>query len=506
MFKVQALHCSIKEEIKFKMKIAQSIFFSFLFILLLFSFTTYINYRLSDKVKENTDYISRSSTIVRQSNRFQRNILNMASGIRGYLLTGDSSFLQTYDTAALENKAILTEFAQLPDPRQQVPLQRISMLNQKWLQEFSSVLADSNNTKAFQNKYATKISQSKDVAFFYDERLISKNLQTELRKFINEEYKRQEEQKKMLTASIQRTKNISFYLTTISIVIGFLVAVMLARNLSKRILKMVEMSNSIAKGNYKVQMIDKKEDELGKLSTSLNHMANVLSNNFSLLKRKNEELDQFAHIVSHDLKTPLRGISNVVSWIEEDHGHELSPKVHDYLQLIHGRLMRAENLIKGILSYARIETDASEKEEVDVNDLINEIVDNLILPPALSLQVEQKMPVLFTERLLLFQVFSNLITNAVKYHDKTEGIVKIYFKENQLNYQFFIEDNGPGIAPNHQDKIFKIFQTLNEKDSFESTGVGLAIVKKILDSRKETIGLKSELGKGSVFSFTWTKK
>jgi signal transduction histidine kinase len=102
-------------------------------------------------------------------------------------------------------------------------------------------------------------------------------------------------------------------------------------------------------------------------------------------------------------------------------------------------------------------------------------------------------------------VFSNLLNNAIKYNDKERGKVKVYCKEHTHFFEFFVEDNGPGIAPGHQSKIFKIFQTLQDRDSFESTGIGLAIIQKILDARKERISLKSGVGLGSTFSFTWKK-
>jgi light-regulated signal transduction histidine kinase (bacteriophytochrome) len=115
------------------------------------------------------------------------------------------------------------------------------------------------------------------------------------------------------------------------------------------------------------------------------------------------------------------------------------------------------------------------------------------------------MPVITTERVPLLQIFTNLITNAFKYHDKPDGYVKIYYKSNGDFYEFFVEDNGPGIERNYHEKIFVIFQTLEARDSFESTGVGLAIIKKILEDRDLKIKLVSEPGIGSTFSFTWPK-
>ncbi len=486
------------------MKISLLIFLSFLFILLMFSFTTVINFRQADEIEKNTSYLTQSTVIVRESNRFQRNILNMTSAGRGYIFTEDQTFLETYRISDGENMAIIAELLPLlQDEGQRKLFVEIKDLFIEWEKDFSVLFEDRvglNKKNADQKNGGSR----NDMQIIGNENETNKSLHTKLRDFIREEYERREEQKTLLNDSIGFTRKISLFLTIISIIAGLLIAGLLARNLSRRILKMVNMSENIAKGNYAVHMQDKGEDELSRLSASLNHMAEVLAENFSLLNRKNEELDQFAHIVSHDLKAPLRGIGNVVSWIEEDHASELSPKVKGYLEVIQGRLIRAENLIKGILSYARIETESIADEEVDVHALVSEIIETQIAPTALSIQVEP-LPVIYTKKIPLLQVFSNLISNAVKYHNKKDGFVKIFCKEHKEYYEFFVEDNGPGIATSHQQKIFKIFQTLQERDSFESTGIGLSIVLKILDSRKEIIKVKSEIEKSSVFSFTWKK-
>jgi signal transduction histidine kinase len=179
--------------------------------------------------------------------------------------------------------------------------------------------------------------------------------------------------------------------------------------------------------------------------------------------------------------------------------------VKEYLQTIKGRLARGENLIQGILEYARVGSEMQEKDHVDLNQLLGEIRDNLPPKHGLLLTVQSNFPVLFTERLPIMQIFSNLITNAIKHNSKSDPRVRVYYEEKDNHYNFFVEDNGPGISQNYQDRIFVIFQTLQERDSFESTGVGLAIVKKILDDRNQKISIVSEPGKGSTFVFTWPK-
>jgi len=490
------------------MKISYFIFFSFLFILLLFSITTYINFKQSEEVRENSEWVDKSTTIIRNSNRFQRNILNMISGLRGYLFTGENYFIQAYDSAKTENETILAELSSLipEDTSQQMLLGEIQTINNSWLNNFSTPLIAAKNLAgnsdsslvSFNKLYRQKLTTG-------SERYLNRQLQEKIRVFINNEYNSRDIRKIILDKSVQRTRTISFALTSLSIFVGVIISIFLAYRISTRIMGMVRMANEIAAGNYEVHTKESGMDELSLLARSLNHMANVLKENITLLKRKNQELDQFAHIVSHDLKAPLRGIDNVVSWIEEDHGTEISPKLMEYVQIIKGRLVRTENLIHGILSYARIGREKQEKEDVDLNQLVDEISEALIIKTGIKLLISSKLPKLFTEKLPLLQIFSNLIDNAVKHHDKRNGLVKVYHQEHFSHYEFFVEDNGPGISKNYHNKIFVIFQTLHERDMVESTGVGLAIVKKILDDRNQKIDIISDAGKGAIFSFTWPK-
>ena len=339
------------------MKISYFILLGFLLVLILFSITTYINFKQAEHVNENSEFFARSTIVVRNSNRFQRNVMNMVSGLRGYLFTGENYFIQAYDSAAAENEAILTELSDLiPDSSSQnKKFQEILELNFRWINEFATPLIEAKKMAAY--------SDSSLVSFnkLYREKLVSgteqkinRSLQVKFGDFSNYEYDLRAKRKDTLTRSIEQTRLISFYLTTLSIVIGIAIAFFLAYRISTRILKMVKMADTIAAGNYEVYTQDAGTDELSKLAQSLNRMARVLSENIALLKRKNEELDQYAHIVSHDLKAPLRGIDNIITWIEEDHTQELSPKIKEYIELIKGRLVRAENLIKGLLSYARV--------------------------------------------------------------------------------------------------------------------------------------------------------
>jgi signal transduction histidine kinase len=488
------------------MKISYFIFLSFLVILVMFSITTFINFKQTEKVNENSEWFSQSTTIARQNNRFQRNIVNMVSGLRGFLITGEDYFLQAYDSAEMENQNILKELNEIiaDTSSQKRRLAKIGQLNNQWLNEFSrpliaakkSASASDSSLQAFNTLYRQKLGTT-------TERSVSRALQAQLRDFANYEYDLRDSRKNALSKSIEKTRLITFYLNTFSIVFGFAIAIFLAYRISSRIVSMARMANSIAAGNYSAHTEETGTDELSHLARSLNYMAATLRENITLLRRKNDELDQFAHIVSHDLKAPLRGIDNVVTWIEEDHLTELSPKLREYLRLIKGRVNRAENLIRGILSYSRAGRETPEREEVNLKLLMDEILETIQPKPGIRVIVDRDLPVIHAERIPLQQVLTNLISNASNYHDKSSGWIEVKFRKDVDHYEFAVADNGPGIAQVYHDKIFVIFQTLHERDTIESTGVGLAIVKKILTDRKQEIKIKSEPGKGSTFTFTW---
>lgn len=227
---------------------------------------------------------------------------------------------------------------------------------------------------------------------------------------------------------------------------------------------------------------------------------------YTYLEKANKELDKFAYVVSHDLKAPLRAISNLTAWIEEDIGDRFTEDASDHFKMLKGRVMRMEGLINGILDYSRADRVKSPNVNVNVKELIDEVVDTLVQDEHVHIQITDKLPVLFTERMKLQQVFSNLISNAIKHSDKDETIINIDCKEEESDFVFSIEDNGPGIDEQFHEKIFVIFQTLQARDTFESSGVGLAIVKKIVEESGGSIRVESEVGKFTRFVFHWPKQ
>ncbi len=234
--------------------------------------------------------------------------------------------------------------------------------------------------------------------------------------------------------------------------------------------------------------------------------ANSLAQATHNLRKQNQELDQFAYVVSHDLKAPLRAIANLSSWIEEDLSESMTEDTLHQMNLLRGRVHRMEGLIEGLLQYSRVGRIQVALETVKVEKLLAEIIDSLAPPAEFVVEVQPGMPTLIAHRLLLQQVFSNLISNAIKHHRGSGGHIKISVQDTGDFYQFYVEDDGPGIAAQYHDKVFVIFQTLEARDQVENTGIGLSLVKKIVENQGGTISLESAEGKGAKFSFTWPKQ
>lgn len=240
------------------------------------------------------------------------------------------------------------------------------------------------------------------------------------------------------------------------------------------------------------------EDTTRQRAAELAHLARAL-------KRTNEELDQFAYITSHDLRAPLRGIANLSSWIEEDMGDRFTPEAHEQMEMLRGRVHRMEAMIDGILEYSRVGRIKATAERIDVAALLAEVIDLLDPPEGFTIEVEAGMPVVVGHQLSLQQVFMNLIGNALKHHDKPAGRVAVGCRDVGELVEFTVRDDGPGIEPQYHEKIFVIFQTLQPRDKVEGTGVGLSLVKKIVEAEGGTIAVESEVGRGTTFRFTWPR-
>ncbi|ANN67183.1 sensor histidine kinase [Bordetella bronchialis] len=217
----------------------------------------------------------------------------------------------------------------------------------------------------------------------------------------------------------------------------------------------------------------------------------------------NEELTNFAYIVSHDLKAPLRAIGSLANWLAADYADRLDDEGREHLRLLVGRVHRMSGLIDGILEYSRIGRIKEARVPVDLDVLVGDIIDLLAPPDHIEVLVENPLPVVMAERTRMQQLFQNLVSNAIKYMDKPQGLVRIGCEPaGESRWRFWVSDNGPGIEARHHERIFQLFQTLAPRDRVESTGVGLTLVKKILELYGSDISVQSTVGAGTAFVFT----
>jgi len=222
------------------------------------------------------------------------------------------------------------------------------------------------------------------------------------------------------------------------------------------------------------------------------------------LQRSNHELAQFAYIISHDLKAPLRAINHLAEWIEEDARTSLPPKSQEHLTRLRGRVRRMEKLLDDVLVYSRAGRQRHPREKVDTALLVRDIVEMLAPPPGFIVTTTDSMPTVVAERVPLETVLRNLIGNAVKHHHTPEaGQVMISARRDGDWIEFAVADNGPGIEPAYHQRIFEIFSTLQSRDQVEGSGIGLSVVQRTVEARGGRVWLDSDRGRGATFFFTW---
>ena len=436
------------------------------------------------------------------------------ASVRGYLLSGDTAFMHPYYRAPAQLTAELTRIKELT---------RDNQFQRQRLDSVRALIAHELRTLEPLARTETALSHSDTRTLLDTDRqtvrlvraLMARVRAAELR-LLAERSRRQD---------FYESTTPLFVLTSavLAVVIMLWLLRQIARELSdnrrlqaeltrvgaetsRRIRLIKELAEQVVQGHYEVKIPDSGQDNLGDLATSLNRMTQTLDEVFSALAKRNRELDQFAYVASHDLKAPLRGVTTIVKWMEDEHGAELSVPLRTYLNQMKGRLSRLEDLINGLLAYARAGRTARTTAAVDVARLAHDVAE-LVVPKSFTLTLAPGLPTFITDRLSLEQVFTNLFGNAVKYHDHpSAGHLRLSARDLGPAYEFRVEDDGPGIAPEYHEKVFLLFQTLRDRHSAESTGIGLSIVKKIVDEQKGHIRIEEGLnGRGAAFVFTWLK-
>lgn len=243
--------------------------------------------------------------------------------------------------------------------------------------------------------------------------------------------------------------------------------------------------------------IEKQANDIVRMTSEKNKMLNEL-------ERQNAALNDYAHMVSHDLKSPIRNINTLINWIKNDDGENLSELSIQNCELVSENIEKMDALVDGILKHAVLDSLDEEKVEIDLNVLVNDIKKIVYYPETISIEVKGKLPIIISEKYKIEQLFTNLITNAItatEYTDK--GCIEIESFDKGDFWEFSVKDNGKGIAERHQKSIFDMFKKL--ENNSRATGIGLALVKKVVNIYQGDIWLKSEENKGTTFHFTLKK-
>ncbi|MGD1921556.1 MAG: ATP-binding protein [Pleurocapsa sp.] len=419
--------------------------------------------------------IDRSESTLIETNSLLQLISSAETGVQSYVITKQANFLEPYNKAVIDLADCLEKLEDLQQntPRQE-DVREITTLVEEELDLLAEILALTQTQNAAPDVNVL-LNQSKNKINRIG--IITNAFRAEAREILST--------RRHNLFDIRETTNIAFWSAAVVSLLSFLAALYLF-NLLER-----ELNN--------------KQEDLRSRASELTDLNYVLATTNNTLEESNLELDRFCYIVSHDLKAPLRGIRNLSDWIEEDLADKLTKDNQKYFHLQRERIGRMENLIDGLLQYARVGRKDVTVETVDVRQLLSEVIDSIAPPPEFTIAISDQMPIITTQRLYLEQVFSNLISNGIKHHPRLDGKIAISVREQESFYEFTIADDGAGIAPMAQKRVFDIFSTLDRGENKSNTGVGLAIVKKIVEERGGKITLESEEGKGASFCFQWIK-
>ena len=417
--------------------------------------------------------IDRIESTIIEANNLLFLLINAETEVRGYAIAKQTNFLRPYQRAIANIPNSLQKLEDLKgNASQQQDLEEIDRLAQRELDLLARTIdrAKNGTPPEVNTLLLTGEQTSADLVEAVDD------FKTQHRQILTTH--------RQNLFELRDATNIALWSAAIVSLLSFLAALYLFSLLEREL-------------NDKQKTLRSRAEEFANLNQTL-----ALTN--STLAERNQELDRFSHLVSHDLKAPLRGIKNISQWIEEDLEDKLTADTQEHLHLQRERITRMENMIDGLLQYARVGKENTAEETVNVRQLLETIIDSLNPPPEFTIAVREGMPIITTQKLLLERVFSNLISNGIKHHPRLDGKITISVREREHFYEFTVADNGAGIPPSAQANIFNIFHTLNS-DNKQNTGVGLAIVKKIVEDRGGKITVESDLGKGATFRFQWIK-
>lgn len=451
---------------------------------------------------------------IQRINRLERVVIDMETGVRGYVVANDDVFLEPYQKGLSGYPKLFNKIkADVQDnPLQVENIEKLQASVDNWVKTISNPIVSLPNDQAKE---------------FISSGVGKKKMDT-IRESI-QEFRGIEEDLLVIRRKDSRVAATSvthglWTVTATVLVLTSVTSYLISRNILAQVGgepgEIAAVTQKIAKGNLDIETTEPCTGIFG----SVIEMTHALKENQKLinsqnqklkeaneslegkvkerteeLERSNKDLEQFAYIASHDLKAPLRAVTNLASWIVEEIDAP-TDKLLEYTSLLQGRVQRMDNLINGILEFSRVGRFNVEKDWVD----LNHVVQNIAVPETFKVESDD-LPQLYVNEVRATQIFENLINNAVKHHDKEKGNIEITHKETPESHVICVIDDGPGIDEQYHEKIFQIFQTLKPKDEVEATGIGLTIVKRIMEEQGGGISLEST-GRGCAFTLTFRKE
>lgn len=432
-------------------------------------------------------------------------LVDAETGQRGYILTGDPRYLAPYHSGIIRIARDLDTLDRLShDASAPTITAQLRPIIAAKLAELSTTIQLTQNG---QRAAALDIIRSNRGKRLMDALRHLRSLT------LDQKTLALDQQRQHFLAEINSALHATLFFGLMALLALLLLALKTSRQLQRPIQQLLDGLQSLAQGDLQRRVPLQSHDEIGRLTAAFNQMAERLQKAhderdlaIAELQRSNADLDSFAYVASHDLKAPLRGIRHLSEWISEDLGDSITQETRENLQLLRNRVDRLEALLEGLLEYARVGRRDELIEDVDSGLLLLDISRYLSPAPGFEIAADGPLPTLKTCKAPLEKVLRNLISNALKHHDGSTGKVSVGARDTGDMIEFAVTDDGPGIAAPFHDKIFQMFQTLKPRDAIEGSGMGLAIVKKTVESVGGSIRVESQPPqRGATFLFTWPK-
>lgn len=488
------------------MKVLHVVLTSFFFILFVFFIAAFISHQQHERIAKATGLSNHSANIINCSNEFQRTFISLESLLRTKLLLNDQSVLDSVQAKLKKAGNLLTQitFTIDADSDQQNVLEEIKNRWSFWRNEFAEPLIRAKKY-ALSSDSANVIFDEMHRSAFSDRTMaaVYANLQSKFADLVSSELAYHNSGG---TGNSDSEEDASMILLPwiVAFVIGISISILVSYYLSTRLRQVAKSIAAFTLGNHQVSTDEFEANEFGTIMQELQYVGQALESNTATLKRQMNEVDQIVMMLAHEMKIPLRGISSALLWVENDRATRLNGDVTRYLALVRKQMNRINELLEDLVTSVRGGASGMEKEYVHVGALLDDIMEHTVdRRPGVSLIKSSDLPLFRTDRIALRQVLANLVANAFEHHDKENGVVRVYHKSKGEFYEFFVTDDGPGVPHVYRDKLSGTSRT--PLSSQASSGIGLAIVKKMLNDRNLEIHLSSEPGKGSTFSFMWPK-